>query len=214
MLVIKEKHIPANTTALLGGIGLLLFGLVTLVAPAMAHDITPERGFYVGARVVGSGLDLDQTRQDLRIDDDGGGIVFDLGYGFNEVFSLEISLGGLKYDTTVPDVTSGLGTLQIVTRYRFLPHQAFRPYVKGGLAGYTFRLEQGSDEATFGGGGLTFGGGADYFFTSRFAMGIDLMHNVFEFEDFDVDPDNILLGTGIDDDASMTWIGLSALLHF
>jgi hypothetical protein len=190
--------------------------ILTAAVPATAHEVTRERGFYVGARFVGSSLHLDDDGdQQFTVEDGGGGLLLVAGYSFNPVFSLEMSLGGTQHETSVQAIDANLGTLQLFLHYRFRPGHPFRPYVKGGLGGYGLRLSDGNASARIEGGGIPIGVGFDYFFSNHFSMGLDLTHNIINYDAVTFDlGDGATVGFDLDERGALTTFGLALTGYF
>ena len=177
--------------------------------------INGGKGFYLGLRFIGSSLHVDETADDLFfVKDDGGGVEFLAGYGFNDVFSLELSLGGANHDTSDPRISANFGFFQLFALYRFAPGRSFRPYIKGGLGGYGLELQEDNITATVSGGGLAFGGGFDYFFSRHFSIGVDFTHNIIEYNKAELKFGGANFGTEIDEEGAMSSLGLALAYHF
>jgi len=195
----------------------VITGLVLAFASpsATAHEVKRDRGFYLGTSLGGSSLHVDEDPDAVfQLRDGGGGMTLEAGYSFNRVFSLEVVAAAYGFETTDPTIDAGVGTFQIFAHYQFRPGHQFRPFVKGGFGGYGLRLEQGSANVSVSGGGLAFGGGADYFFTRHFAMGFDLTHNIINYDKLEIGLDGNTAGTEIDEEGSMTTFALTFNFYF
>ena len=195
----------------------LAAAIISTDAPAAAHEVTREKGFYLGAKFVGSSLHVDDDGdQTFRVKDDGGGLMLIAGYSFNRVFSLELALGGVGHETSVPTIDANLGTVQLFLHYRFRPGHAFRPYVKGGIGGYGLRFEEdGGANARIEGGGIPLGGGFDYFFSNHFSLGVDLTYNIINYDAITFNlGDGATVGFDIDERGAMTSFGLALTGYF
>ncbi|MFH1754072.1 MAG: outer membrane beta-barrel protein [Candidatus Latescibacterota bacterium] len=193
--------------------------LLLLATPLFAEDDEVKKqkdnGFFLGLRLFGSSLHVDdEMDSDFFIKDDGGGAYLNFGYSFNSVFSLELSLGGAAHETSDPRIDATFGMFQIFAKYHFAPGHDFRPYIKGGLGGYELRLEENNVTAGIEGGGLAFGGGFDYFFTPHFSLGMDITHNVINYEEFNFAAGGFSVGMEIDEEGAMTSLGLNLTFHF
>lgn len=210
---------PEKLTRLAIGAAIVGLFLVGTVLPAAADGegeaLTPVKGFYLGMRFTGSSLHVDESADDLFfIEDDGGGVEFHTGYQFNRVFALELSLGAANHDTSEPNIDSGFGFVQLFGLYRFAAGQPFRPYIKGGFGGYGLKLEAGDAEATLNGGGLALGAGFDYFFSRHFSLGVDLTHNIINYNEAEFRLGDAAVSTEIDEEGAMTSLGLSLAYYF
>jgi hypothetical protein len=190
--------------------------ILTAATTAPAHEVTRERGFYVGARFVGSTLHLDDDGdQQFQVKDDGGGLFLIAGYSFNPVFSLEMAFGGAGHETTVQAIDADIGAVQLFLHYRFRPGHPFRPYVKGGLGGYGLRLSDGNASARIDGGGIPIGVGFDYFFSNHFSLGVDLTHNIINYDTVTFDlGDGATVGFDLDERGALTTFGLALTGYF
>jgi hypothetical protein len=211
-----STHTEARHAPFAPAIVAVVLAAVSVTATA-AHEVTRERGFYLGAKLVGSSLHVDDDGdQNFEVKNDGGGLVLIAGYSFNAVFSLEMALGGVAHETSVPTIDAGLGTLQLFLHYRFRPGHAFRPYVKGGIGGYGLRFEEdGGANARIEGGGIPLGGGFDYFFSNHFSLGVDLTHNIINYDTITFDlGEGTTVGFDMDERGAMTTLGLALTGYF
>jgi hypothetical protein len=203
---------------------LVVAGLMVLTAAALPASAHPEDqyqghddgcGFYLGLTLLGSSLHTDnQANNIFFIRDGGGGALLKVGYHFTPGFALEVSFGGARHETSLQTIDADLGMVQIFALYRFSPNRPFRPYLKGGFGGYGLVLREGSVEAQVEGGGVTFGGGFDYFFTSRFSLGLDFIHNVIQYDELTLTAGTLSSAWDIDEDGAMTSLGLALTFHF
>ena len=187
---------------------------LALTTTAGAHEITREKGFYLGLRISSSNLHTDDETQDFRVESNGGGLVLLAGYSFNRVFSLELDITGAGHQTTNPDITANFGGFELLAHYRWRPGRNFRPYVKGGLGVYGVTLQGNGDSVNVTGGGVPLGGGFDYFFTNHFSLGLDLTHHIIEYNQVEVDLGGSTVGFDIDEDGAQTALGLAFNFYF
>jgi opacity protein-like surface antigen len=198
-----------------GALIILLLSAVPLFADDEAGANQSGKGFLLGLRLSGSSLHVDdKDDSDFFIKDEGSGIHLEFGYRFNPVFSLELSMGGAAHDTSDPRIDATLAMVQIFAKYRFAPGLDFRPYIKGGLGGYGLRLKEQDVEARIEGSGLAFGGGFDYFFTPHFSLGMDITHNVINYKEFNFAAGGFSVGMEIDEEGTMTSLGLNLTFYF
>jgi opacity protein-like surface antigen len=193
----QQEQQKSNISRLHRAIAGTFLILLLLASPLFAHEEADTsdgyKRFHLGFKLFGSS---------------------DFGVSVNPVFSLELSLGGAAHETSDPRIDATLGMFQIFAKYRFAPGQDFRPYIKGGLGGYELRLEEQNVSASINGGGLAFGGGFDYFFTPHFSLGMDITHNVINYEEFNFSAGGFSVGMEIDEEGSMTSLGLNLTAHF
>ena len=117
-------------------------------------------------------------------------------------------------DTSNPAVDARFGMVQLFAHYRFSPGNAFRPYIKGGLGGYGLVLEAGSADVRIEGGGIPIGGGFDYFFSSHFSLGVDFTHNIIQYDKVTFNLQGVGVGFDIDEEGSMSSLGLALAYYF
>jgi hypothetical protein len=193
--------------ALVAALSILFASLLSTTSHA--QTVEDESGFYLGLKFIGSSLHAEEsTDGDFFIKDDGGGVQLDIGYRFNRVFSLEFVLGGANHDTSDPKISAGFQSIQVFGFYRFSGERPFRPYLKGGFGGYALELDQGSLNVRIEGGGVAFGGGFRFFFTPHFALGVDFTHNIITYRETRLMFEGFSVGTSIDEEGSMTSLGL------
>jgi opacity protein-like surface antigen len=185
-----------------------------LAATASAQAEGRDNGFYLGMKFVGSSLHVDNEGDAFFVKDDGGGLLLLAGYSFNEVFSLEIDIGGLRHETSEQSIDADVGSLQIFAHYRFAPGHDFRPYIKGGVGGYSLRLATGDGDVRIEGGGIPVGGGFDYFFSPHFSLGADFTHNIIQYEELRVEFEDAAVSFDIDEEGAMSSVGLTLAYYF
>jgi opacity protein-like surface antigen len=186
-----------------------------VVSDASARRIYRDRGFYLGTTFAGSFVDADNQPGDpLVINEDGGSLELRAGYSFNPVFSIELSIAGARHETSDPNIDMEFAAARLFAHYRFRATHQLRPYLKGGLGGYTLRLEEPGLAAEVTGGGLAFGGGLDYFFNRHFSLGLDYMFNIIEYDDAKVTFEGLSVSAGIDEDGAQSSLGLAFSFYF
>ncbi len=178
-----------------------------------AGEIEDETGITLGIKLIGASLNLDDE-DDTFIEDTGAGLQLDFAYRFNPVFSLELSLGGAGHETEISGIDAFFGMGQLLAYYRFRPDGAFRPYIKGGFGGYSLEIKEGSESIRMEGGGFVFGGGVRYFFTEHVALGLDLAHNIINYNKGELKLGEFSIETDIDEDGSQTSVGLGFSYSF
>jgi hypothetical protein len=193
----------------------LALALLAAATPAHAQKDDRDRGFYLGLKFIGSSLHVDDDGEsEFRIKDDGGGFQLHAGYSFNRVFSLEASFGAANHETSVQAIDANFGIFQLFAHYRFQPGKAFRPYIKGGFGGYVLQITEGNASARIEGGGIPIGGGFDYFFSRHFSLGVDLTHNIINYDKVDFRLGEATVGFDIDEEGAMTSLGLALNYYF
>jgi len=189
---------------------LVVVGLCLFLAPsiARAEAVEDESGIYLGLKLAGASLHTDEMSSVFYVEDEGGGVQLDIGYRFNPVFTLEIVLGGSNHDTSDPMIEAKMESVQLFASYRFSPERSFRPYIKGGFAGYALVLESGSVSARISGGGVAFGGGFRYFLSPRFSLGVDLTHNMIRYDEAELSLGQFSYESSIDEHWEATTLGM------
>ncbi len=215
---LREQRFSRRKPPLRTLVGILISLLLVIASPLHAEeakDSMDEKGAFIGVKLIGSSLHLDdQPGSDFFIKDDGAGMQLHTGYRFNSVFALDVTLGGARHDTSDPRLDAKIGSIQIFALYRFVPGRPFRPYIKGGIGGYTLELEEQSVDVRIEGGGIAFGGGFDYFFSPRFSLGADFTHNLINYEEVSLEAEGFSVGLEIDEEGSMTSLGMALTFYF
>jgi hypothetical protein len=185
--------------------------LVFHCTDAVGESPEDESGFYLGLKFAGSSLHADNdadSEDSFYIKDDGGGLTLDIAYRFNRTFMLEFAVGGATHETSDPAIDARFEVVQILGYYRFSPDRAFRPYFKGGFGGYGLYVEEGPVDWRIKGGGVAIGGGFRYFFAPYFCIGLDFTHNIIQYESAEVEVEGFSYEWEIDEDGSMTSLGV------
>ena len=199
-----------SAAAALAAIGVIA-GVQTVGAQSEGRD----RGPYLGVSFIGSTLHTnDSSQNEFFVKDDGGGVLLRAGYSFNPVFSLELDAGGANHNTSDPAIDATFATFQILLHYRLSPGRAFRPYIKGGVGGYALTLNDNTAEVRIDGSGVPVGGGFDYFFSRHFSLGVDLTHNVIQYDRVTATLQGISAGVQIDEAGGQTALGLALAYYF
>jgi opacity protein-like surface antigen len=174
-----------------------------------------DGGFYAGVQFLSSAIDVDNEPGSLLfVDEEGGGVELKLGYGFNPVFSLELSLAGANHDTSSPAIDMEFGAVRLFGHYRFRPGNPLRPYAKAGIGSYVVRLEEQSTTVKINGSGVAFGGGLDYFFSRHFSLGVDFVLNVIEYDEAELKVDTLSVSTEIEEDGAQSSLGFAVSFYF
>ena len=176
-----------------------------IVAPLGAQQASvaasSTRGIFVGAHLNGSGLTADDLSDKTE---SGPGFGLQLGYGFTRNLALVLDATGAALDTDAGTV--GLGHADVLLRYAFTsPTRRFVPFLEAGVSGRALaqddvELEDGSSgDLSLSGGGFTFGGGLQYYFAPKWALGAGLKWTTGEFNTVQVDNVSV---SGFDIDAT------------
>jgi outer membrane protein W len=203
----------------------LAFVMTALLAAAVsAHDpadstsakfVEDKSGIYLGLKFVGSTLHAEDKGEDVFfIKDDGGGVQLDIGYRFNRAFSLEFAIGTSNHETSLQELDANIYSVWLLGYYRFSPHSAFRPFIKFGLGGHGLDIVYGDAAARLNGGGVAIGAGFNYFFTSHFALGLDLTTNIIQYDKATIALGDQEYSFEIDEEGSLTTLGLAFSYNF
>jgi hypothetical protein len=105
--------------------------------------------------------------------DKGQGVAIDLGYGFNDNFTLWGSVVGAEHpDKSNRDLITEFAGVQLQFQHKFITQKRFQPYGKIGLAGYSLK-DLDSTRRLFG-AGFILALGTDLFFSRHFGFGFEL----------------------------------------
>lgn len=167
-------------------------GTAAAVAAALALVPAVVRASDTGGWTIG--LDLASSHADFEdrtessppnavfIEDQGGGANLLLGYGFTRSFAVRLDLAGARHETTDPDVEFLLSSATIEASYLFRDPEAFRPYILGGVGGFTARSRRDDFDFDVTGPGVTVGAGFLYFTGKRFALDFALRGDLINWE--------------------------------
>jgi opacity protein-like surface antigen len=181
-------------------------------APQSAED---ESGIYLGLKFVGSSLHAeDKAEGAFFIKDDGGGLQLDAGYRFNRSFSLEFCIGGSAHETSEQAIDANIYSIWVLGYYRFCPDRPFRPFIKFGLGGHGLDVRYGDAGSRVDGGGVAMGAGFRYFFNPHFAVGVDLTTNIIQYDTATVAVGGLAYSFEIDEEGSLTTLGISFVYGF
>ena len=212
------KQLKANSeargkryTALVALVALILSFAPSIVRADVTED---ESGVYLGLALVGTSYHVDWDIPAFNIKEDGGGAQISVGYRFNPVFMLEVTAGGSKHKTSDTAIDAGVTSVQLFGYYRFLPGKSFRPYLKGGVAGYAVTLKYESANAQMTGGGIAFGTGFKCFLSRRFSLGVDLTHNMIRYDKAKFTLGQLSYESGADEHGRLTTLGITAGYSF
>ena len=107
--------------------------------------------------------------------EDGGAGSLNLGYGFDDKFTLWLGLLGVEHpENSVNREATDFGGAELNLQYKLLPQSRVQPYGKLGVGFYGIG-EQNSN-VTFLGGGFALAVGADWFFWRHFGIGAELQY--------------------------------------
>lgn len=207
----KKKVIGKRHMTFIALIALCLFLIPNISQAEVTED---ESGFYLGLTLAGSSFHSDINSPSFTINKAAGAAQINVGYRFNPVFMIELSAGGSNHETSDTTIDAGVATVQLFGYYRFLPEKSFRPYFKGGIAGYGLTLNYGSASAKMSGGGIAFGAGFRCFLSRRFSLGADLTYNMIKYDKQKLSIGQFSYETNADVYGKMTTLGIIAGYSF
>ena len=161
-----------------------LVSAAPLAAQAPPLPASSTRGFFAGLHLQGASIESD----DLFAEDvSGSGLGILAGFGFTSRFAILADLSVAALDVDAPGDVA-LGHFDLLARYAFTnPSSRFAPFIEGGIAG-VFVIESEADlgdgiptEVATSGGGVTLGGGVQYYFHPSWAVGAGLRWTSGEF---------------------------------
>lgn len=151
------------------------------------------RGFSLRPRFSSTYWYVDDNRF-LTEDSYGGGFGLGFGWGFSELITLYMNFDGASMDADLtPDF--GLGHFDLGVRFTFAgTTRRFKPFANVAFTGFGaysddwYRPGSGfRQEVGVGGGGMTFGGGFQHFFSTKVALDLALDLTFGEARRFEVD---------------------------
>ncbi len=161
-----------------------------------------------GVSGVGAGAEMEN----------GGGLGVALGYGFNDRVALYLNVDAaeIEYDEDVEadEDSYAAVTADLGVRMNFGNEwMRLRPYINAAISGLVLGEEgeiAGEEvTSTISGGGLTVGGGVQYFFSHNLALDVGLQATQGAFTDVAVDDDDEELDEGIAYTTSRVQLGLT-----
>ncbi|MDO9695468.1 MAG: outer membrane beta-barrel protein [Candidatus Latescibacteria bacterium] len=137
---------------------IVLLTCLAAAAPAVAADWEGGR-WLLGFDIVSSTVGANEDANDLFIEETAPGAGMQIGYLFTPNFQLRLFVAAAEHETSDPDVKIlfGGGTLDAV--YLFRAGQKVRPYVFGGLGGFSLESQQADLLYEAEGPGMALGGG-------------------------------------------------------
>jgi hypothetical protein len=161
-----------------------------LQAGGLCAQKSDNTGFMVGLHAVPMGLDGVGTE---AFEEEGMGLGLTLGYGFSEHIALytTVDAGYVEYD---PDNPLARGedyesvTVDLGARVSFGGvYRRVRPYVDAAITGVATSEDAESGTSITSGGGVTVGGGLQYFYTRGWALNAGVQLTSGAFTEMEVD---------------------------
>lgn len=106
----------------------------------------------------------------VYVDETGGGGTLLVGYGFTPSFVLRLNVSGAQHDTSDPDTEFWISSGTIEGLYLFRNPEPLRPYVMGGVGGFSMRSRRDELDFEVTGPGAVVGAGLVYFLGKHFAL--------------------------------------------
>lgn len=197
------------------------FGLSALLAGALlsAGSLgaqSDNSGFMLNLHLLGNGVS--GVGADVEMEN-GGGVGVALGYGFNDRIALYLNVDGaqIEYDedAETDDDSYTAVTVDLGARMNFGNEgMKLRPYINAAISGLALAEEYAIavDEdmtATVSGGGLTVGGGLQYFFSPSLALDVGLQATQGAFTDIALEDEDEELDEGIAFTTSRIQLGVT-----
>jgi hypothetical protein len=196
-------------------IGLLALVAGALLAAGSLGAQSDNSGLMLNLHLAGNGVSL--VGEDAEVES-GGGFGGAVGYGFNEraTLFLNVDVAAIEYaegedasEDAYAAVTADLGV-----RMNFGNESLkLRPYVNAAFSGFavveTIVVAGQEYDAVLSGGGLTVGGGLQYFFLPSLAVDLGLQATQGAFTDVAVDEEEDELEQGIAFTTSRFQLGVS-----
>ncbi|MDO9170305.1 MAG: outer membrane beta-barrel protein, partial [bacterium] len=147
-----------------------LFLLTAFAAVASAADYDFGGRWLLGFDAVSSTVGANEDAADLLIEETAPGVGLQIGYLFTPNFQLRLFAAAAEHETSDPDVKIqvGGGTLDAV--YLFRAGQKIRPYVFGGLGGFTVESQQADLLYKAEGPGMALGGGVHVMLSRKVSL--------------------------------------------
>jgi hypothetical protein len=151
-------------------------GAALVPAAAAASDTS---GWMIGLDLASSHADFEDRKPSsppdaVFVEDDGGGVNILAGYGFTRAFALRLDLAGAEHETSDPNTEFLLSSATLEAMAVLRDPHAFRPYLVGGVGGFTARSRRDDFDFDVTGPGVTVGTGFLWFTGRRFALDVAL----------------------------------------
>lgn len=149
-----------------------------LVRAGSGATASSAKGFFLGVHLNGSSISSDDLGDETE---SGGGLGFQLGYGFTPRLALFAEGTGALLNVEGDDV--GLGHFDLGLRYAWTGERRLVPHLEAAVSGRALQQqdvvidgEQGDLELS--GVGATFGAGVQYFVSPKFSLGATFKYSV------------------------------------
>ena len=169
-------------------------GLLALASHPAGAQMSSTRGWMLNAHLAGAAIGSAVEDAELWR---GPGLGAAIGYGFTERLALLLNVDATRVDYPGPDMADGPGgtydlvTVDIALRTSFRDELTpLRPYLTGGITGVVRSPRLEDDVEIFhSGGGITLGGGLQYFTSRTLAVDLGVDFTSGSFTEVEVDGD-------------------------
>ncbi|HEY7768571.1 outer membrane beta-barrel protein [Longimicrobium sp.] len=194
---------------------ILLAAAGAVLAASTAHaQVSDNRGWMVNAHVAGASTGGAAEDAEMRR---GGALGLAVGYGFSDRLALLVSADGgrVKYPGPViadagPSGSYDQVTVDIALRASFLDeHSPLRPYLTSGITGVAESSRLDSTGIVTSGGGITIGGGVQYFTSPKVALEAGLLFTAGSFTGFEVEGEKYEYDEGLGFGHSRLQLGIT-----
>jgi len=192
----------------------LLAAAGAVLVSSTAHaQVSDNRGLMVNAHVAGAATGGADDDAEMRR---GGALGVAVGYGFSDRLALLLSVDGARVKDPGPlTADDGPGsydqlTIDIALRATFLDeHSPLRPYLTSGITGVAESPRPNASGMVESGGGITIGGGLQYFTTPKIALDAGLLFTAGSFTGLEVDGNKYEYGAGVGFSHSRLQLGIT-----
>ncbi len=164
----------------------LFGGMLFILVLASVHQADAKEGFYLGGALLYNSINGDFDGTNGPKTDSGAGIGLVLGYGFTPGLSLEVDWNATGHTAEIlsgaTPSDAGFGALILALKYNFLSDQPVQPFIRGGIGGYAFVIEDPSGDLKLTGSGFDFGVGADYYAGPHFSIGAGVSRRLIDYK--------------------------------
>lgn len=193
---------------------LLAAASAVLVSSTAHAQVSDNRGWMVNVHVAGAATGGAADDAEMRR---GGALGVAVGYGFSDRLALVLSADGARVKYPGP-VTADGGptgsydqlTVDIALRASFLgEHSPLRPYLTSGITGVAESPRPDDTGMVKSGGGITIGGGLQYFTSPKVALDAGLLFTSGSFTGVEVDGEKYEYDEGLGFSHSRLQLGIT-----
>lgn len=185
-----------------------------LASPTADAQVSDNRGWMVNMHVAGAATGAAAGAAEMRR---GGALGATVGYGFSDRLALLLSVDGarVKYPGPVIADAGPTGsydqlTVDIALRASFLDERSpLRPYLTSGITGVAESPRPDGTGIVKSGGGITIGGGLQYFTSPKVAFDAGLLFTAGSFTGVEVDGEKYEYDEGLGFSHSRLQLGVT-----